>query len=163
MKAKSRQIHDSNAQGPLSRCQLTRVNSANALDEGLRIRGRGRRMNSKVGFRQTRRNLMFIETKHGLQAQSRCPLAGLTRPLFIGGQVLRNRSGSIQISLYKTDYNTISYFDNDYVSIPILGLAFMGYCPNRPQGYQHCGPWYSYPCQLHLRASTGDLCFTLQK
>jgi hypothetical protein len=27
---------------------LKRVNSANALDEGLRIGGRGRRMNSKV-------------------------------------------------------------------------------------------------------------------
>jgi hypothetical protein len=29
---------------------VTRVNSANVLDEGLRIGGRERRMNSKVGF-----------------------------------------------------------------------------------------------------------------
>jgi hypothetical protein len=54
-------------------------------------------------------------------------LAGLSRPLFIGGQVPRIRAGSIQISLYKTDYNTISYFNYNYASISILGLAFMGY------------------------------------
>jgi hypothetical protein len=35
------------------RC-VTRVNSANVLDEGLRIGGRGRQMNSKVKIRQTR-------------------------------------------------------------------------------------------------------------
>jgi hypothetical protein len=51
---KSRQIHDSNAQSPHGRCQLTRVNSTNVLDEGLRIRGIGRRMNSKVKISQTR-------------------------------------------------------------------------------------------------------------
>jgi hypothetical protein len=45
---KSRGIHDSNAQDPHGRHQLTRVNSTNVLDEGLRIGGRGRRMNSKV-------------------------------------------------------------------------------------------------------------------
>jgi hypothetical protein len=33
---------------------LTRVNSTNVLDEELRIGGRGRQMNSKVRFRQTR-------------------------------------------------------------------------------------------------------------
>jgi hypothetical protein len=38
----------SNVQGPHGRRQLTRVYSANVLDEGLRIGGRGRRMNSKV-------------------------------------------------------------------------------------------------------------------
>jgi hypothetical protein len=75
------------------------------------------------------------------------PLAGLPWPLFIGGQVSRIRSGSIQISLYNTDYNTTSYFDYDYASISILGLAFMGYYPNRPQGYQRHGPSYSYPYQ----------------
>jgi hypothetical protein len=31
-----------------------RVNSANVLDEGLRIRGKGHQMNSKVKIRQTR-------------------------------------------------------------------------------------------------------------
>jgi hypothetical protein len=45
---KSRRIHDSNAQGPQGRRQLTRVNSADVLDEGLRIEGRGHQMNSKV-------------------------------------------------------------------------------------------------------------------
>jgi hypothetical protein len=34
---------------------LTRVNSANVQDEGPRIRGIGRRMNSKVKISQTRR------------------------------------------------------------------------------------------------------------
>jgi hypothetical protein len=72
-------------------------------------------------------------------------LAGLSYPLFIGCEVSRVQSGSIQISLFKTDYNTVSYFDYDYALIPILGLAFMRYHPNRPQGYQHCRPWYSYP------------------
>jgi hypothetical protein len=36
--------------GPHGRRQLTRVSSANVLDEGLRIREIGRRMNSKVKF-----------------------------------------------------------------------------------------------------------------
>jgi hypothetical protein len=35
--------------------RVTRVNSTNVLDEGLRIRGRGRQMNSKVKSSQTRR------------------------------------------------------------------------------------------------------------
>jgi hypothetical protein len=39
---------DSNAQTPHGRRQLTRVNSINVLDEGLRIEEIGRRMNSKV-------------------------------------------------------------------------------------------------------------------
>jgi hypothetical protein len=33
---------------------VTRVNSTNVLDEGLRIGGKGRRMNSKVKISQTR-------------------------------------------------------------------------------------------------------------
>jgi hypothetical protein len=74
-------------------------------------------------------------------------LVGLSWPLYIGGQVLRIRSGSIQISLIKMDYYMISYFDYDYVSVPILVLAFMGYHPNGPQGCQRRGPLYSYPCQ----------------
>jgi hypothetical protein len=52
-------------------------------------------------------------------------LASLSWPIFIGGQVLRNQSGSIQISLYKMDCNTTSYFDYDYASIFILGLTFV--------------------------------------
>jgi hypothetical protein len=47
-KRKSRRIHDSNVQDPHGQRQLTRVNSANVLDEGLKIGERGRQMNSKV-------------------------------------------------------------------------------------------------------------------
>jgi hypothetical protein len=42
---------------------LTRVNSANILDEELRIGGRGRLMNSKVKIQKTRQNLMRVENK----------------------------------------------------------------------------------------------------
>jgi hypothetical protein len=38
-------------------CPVTRVNSTNVQDEGLRIGGIGRRMNSKVRISQTRRVL----------------------------------------------------------------------------------------------------------
>jgi hypothetical protein len=64
--------------------QLTRVNSANVLDEGLGIVGRGRRMNSKVKIRQTRRGLMCIENKRSTQlAQSQSiPGRSLLAPLY---------------------------------------------------------------------------------
>jgi hypothetical protein len=42
---------------PHGRRQLIRVNSTNVQDEGLRIRGIGCRMNSKVKVSQTRRAL----------------------------------------------------------------------------------------------------------
>jgi hypothetical protein len=64
-KRKSRRIHDSNAQAPHGQRQLTRVSSANIPDEGLRIEGRGRQMNSKVKISQTRRGLVCIENKRG--------------------------------------------------------------------------------------------------
>jgi hypothetical protein len=41
--------------------QVTRVNSTNVQDEGLRIRGIGRRMNSKVN----QSNKVCIESKRG--------------------------------------------------------------------------------------------------
>jgi hypothetical protein len=71
-------------QTPHGRHQLTRVNSANVLDEGLRIRGRGRRMNSKVKISQTRRGLVCIKNKHGTQlAQSQSvPGRPLLAPLY---------------------------------------------------------------------------------
>jgi hypothetical protein len=48
-----------------------RVNLTNALDEGLRIGGRGRQMNSKVGVSQTKRDYACIENKRDTQlAQS---------------------------------------------------------------------------------------------
>jgi hypothetical protein len=58
---KSHRIHDSNTPHPHGRRQLTRVNSTNVLDEGLRIGGIGRRMNSKVN----QSNKVCIESKHG--------------------------------------------------------------------------------------------------
>jgi hypothetical protein len=48
---------------------VTMVSSANVLDEGLRIGGRGRWMNSKVKIRQTRRCLTCIENKRSTQLQ----------------------------------------------------------------------------------------------
>jgi hypothetical protein len=39
-------------------------------------------------------------------------MASLSWPLYIGGQVLRIRSGSIQITMFV--YDTISYFDYSY-------------------------------------------------
>jgi hypothetical protein len=50
---------------------MTMVNSANVLDGGLRIGGRGCRMNLKVKIRQTRQGLMCVENKNSIQlAQS---------------------------------------------------------------------------------------------
>jgi hypothetical protein len=81
---KSHRIHDSNAQAPHGRCQLMRVKSGNVLDEGLRIGERGRRMNSKVKIRQTRRGLMCVENKRSTQlVQSRsAPGRPLLAPLY---------------------------------------------------------------------------------
>jgi hypothetical protein len=42
------------------------------------------------------------------------PLAGLSRPGYLGGQVSRIRSGSIQITMYI--YDIISYFSYIYAS-----------------------------------------------
>jgi hypothetical protein len=75
----SRRIHDSNAQGLHGRRQLTRVNSANILAEGLRIGGRGRRMNSKVKIRQTRRSLVCVKNKRTTQLAQSQSIPG--RPL----------------------------------------------------------------------------------
>jgi hypothetical protein len=44
-----------------------------------------------------------------ISAQFDVSLAGLSWPLLIGGQVSRNRSDSIQISLHHIDYNTSLY------------------------------------------------------
>jgi hypothetical protein len=60
------------------------VNSANVLDEGLRIGERGRQMNSKVKIRQTRRGFTCIKNKRGTQlAQSQSvPGWPLLAPLY---------------------------------------------------------------------------------
>jgi hypothetical protein len=54
------------------------------------------------------------------------------------------------------------YFDYDYASTSILGLSFMGHYPNRPQGYHHREPWYSYPYQA-LITCPADSCTWLQR
>jgi hypothetical protein len=54
-------------------------------------------------------------------------LAGLSWPLYIGGQVLRIRSGSMQITVSVYDVN--SYFDYVY------DWAYL----NGPQGYKDNG------------------------
>jgi hypothetical protein len=66
--------------------RLTRVNSTNVLDEGLRIGGRGRWMNSKVKVSQTRRVYVCIENKRGTQlAQSQSvPGRPLLDPIWPG-------------------------------------------------------------------------------
>jgi hypothetical protein len=62
----------------IGRIPLTRVNSTNVLDEGLRIEGIGRRMNSKVN----QSNKVCIECKRGgrLGLLSICPLPASPGP-----------------------------------------------------------------------------------
>jgi hypothetical protein len=60
---------------------LMRVNSANVLDEGLRIGGRGRQMNSKANISQTRQGLVCIENKRGTQLAQSQSVPG--RPLLV--------------------------------------------------------------------------------
>jgi hypothetical protein len=63
---------------------VTRVNSTNVLDEGLKIGGRGRQINSKVKINQIRRGYACIENKHGTQlAQSQSvPGRPLLAPIY---------------------------------------------------------------------------------
>jgi hypothetical protein len=63
---------------------LTRVNSTNVLDEGLRIGGRGRWMNLKVEVSQRMRDYVCIENKRGTQlAQSQSvPGRPLLAPIY---------------------------------------------------------------------------------
>jgi hypothetical protein len=98
---------------------VTRVNSTNVLDEGLRIGGRGRRMNSKVKISQTRSVSRISVVLNLAQSQS-VPGRPLLVPIYIGGQVSRNRSGSIQITI--SIYDTNSYFDYDYIGPSLTGL-----------------------------------------
>jgi hypothetical protein len=67
-----------------SSLSLTRVSSANVLDEGLRIGRRGHWMNSKVKIRQTGRGLTCIHNKRSTQlAQSQSvPGRPLLAPLY---------------------------------------------------------------------------------
>jgi hypothetical protein len=58
---------------------VTRVNSANVLDEGLTIGGRGHWMKSKVKIRQTMQGLVCIENKRSTQLAQSQSIPG--RPL----------------------------------------------------------------------------------
>jgi hypothetical protein len=102
-----------------------RVSSANVLDEGLRIGERGRRMNSKVKISQTRRASRISVVLNWLNVK--LSLAGLSWPLYIGGQVSRIRSGLIQIIV--SVYDIKSYFNYVY------DWAYL----SRPQGYKDNG------------------------
>jgi hypothetical protein len=77
-------FNDANGKDNAKAHMVMRVNSANVLDEGLRIGGRGRRMNSKVKIRQTRRGSLYVGNKHSTQlAQSRSiPSRPLLAPLY---------------------------------------------------------------------------------
>jgi hypothetical protein len=78
---KSRRIHDSNAQSPHGRRQLMRVNSTNVLGEGLRIGGKGCRMNSKVKISQTRHVSRISMVLNLAQSQS-IPGRPLLAPIY---------------------------------------------------------------------------------
>jgi hypothetical protein len=73
-------------------------------------------MSSKVKVQRNkiRRNLMCVENKLVINwLNLNVPLAGPSWPLYIGGQVSRIRSGSIQIIMYVYDIN--SYFNYVYI------------------------------------------------
>jgi hypothetical protein len=107
-----------------------RVNSANVLDEGLRIGGEGRRMNSKVNIRQTRRDLMCIENNHGTQLAQSQSLPG--RPLLAP---LYKWPGLEEPVGFNTNYNVCIRYHLVFQLYLCLGL------PNGTQGYQYNGPY----------------------
>jgi hypothetical protein len=103
---------------------LTRVNSANVLDEGLRIGGRGRRMNLNVKISQMRRCFVCIENKCGTQlAQSQsAPDRPLLAPIYrwLG---LEDHVG------FNTNYNFCIWYHLVFWLHLYLGLS------KGPQGY----------------------------
>jgi hypothetical protein len=129
-KQKSRRIQDYNAQGPHGWRQLTRVNSENVLDEGLRIGGRGHRMNSKVKISQTRWGLMCVENKRGTElAQSQSdPGQPLLAPIY-------RWPGLEEPVEFNINYNVCIQCHLIFWLHLCLGL------PNGPQGYQDNGPY----------------------
>jgi hypothetical protein len=109
---------------------LMRVNSANVLDEVLRIGGSGRRMNSKVKIRQTKRGLMCIGNKRGTQLAQSQSVHG--RPLLAP---LYRWPGLEELVRFNTNYNVCIRCHLVFQLHLCLGL------PNRPQGYQDNGPY----------------------
>jgi hypothetical protein len=97
--------------GPHGRRQLTRVNSTNIQDEGLRIGGIGRRMNSKVKVSQTRR-VLRINVVVDLACSQSVPDRPLLAPIY-RWPGLKKPVGSD--TYYNIDiYDMDSYFDYDY-------------------------------------------------
>jgi hypothetical protein len=96
---------------------VTRVNSANVLDEGKRIGGRGRWMNSKVKINQTRRGLVCIENKCGTQlAQSQsAPGRPLLAPLY-------GWPGIKDPVMFNTNYNVCIRYQTGPGGAKITGL-----------------------------------------
>jgi hypothetical protein len=123
---KRRRIHDSNAQVPHGRCRLMRVNSANVLDEGLRIGGRGRRMNSKVRIQTNKAKLDVYWDKTCITSSIlMCPWVASPGPCL---WVARSRgTGRVRYKLlYMTCYNIAFIFDYNYTSASFLGLCSYG-------------------------------------
>jgi hypothetical protein len=89
----------------------------------------GRRMNSKVGSVKQGEVLYVSRISMVLNwLNLNLSLAGLSWPLYIGGQVSRVRSGSIQIIVFTYDIFS-------YLIISMLRLS------NGSQGYQDNGPY----------------------
>jgi hypothetical protein len=109
---------------------LMTVNSANVLDEGLRIGGRGCQMNSKVKISQTRQGLVCIENKRGSQLAQSQSVVG--RPLLAP---LYRWPGLEEQVGFNTNYNISIWYHLIFRLHLYLGL------PNGPQGYQDNGPY----------------------
>jgi hypothetical protein len=89
---------------------VTRVNSTNVQDEGLRIGGIGRRMNSKVKISQTRR-VSRINMMVNLAYSQSVPDRPLLAPIY-RWPGLKKPAGPIHITI--SVYDMDSYFDYDY-------------------------------------------------
>jgi hypothetical protein len=110
--------------------RVMRVNSVNVLDEGLRIGGMGRQMNSKVKIRQTRQGLTCIENKRSTQLAQSQPVPGqpLLAPLY--------RCPDLEEPVgFNTNYNVCIRCHLVFRLHLCFGL------PNEPQGYQDNGPY----------------------
>jgi hypothetical protein len=109
---------------------VMRVNSANVLDEGLGIRGRGCRMNSNVKINKTRRGLVCVENKRGTQLEQSQSVPG--RPTLAP---LYRWPGLEEPVGFNTNYNIYIQCHLVFRLHLCLGL------PNGPQGYQDNGPY----------------------
>jgi hypothetical protein len=89
---------------------LTRVNSTNVLDEGLRIGVIGRRMNSNVKISQTR-HVLRINVVVNLAYSQSVPNQPLLAPIY-RWPGLKELLGPIHITI--SIYDMDSYFDYDY-------------------------------------------------